>query len=92
MRELRNASGNVRSGPHVRARIGMALMAQGLAHYPAELPRYQHELVWLYRHDSPSVQRIRAVLDPSEETAGQLRHWMDAEEIVAAVRELVREE
>lgn len=91
MRDLRNASGNVRSGPHVRARIGMALMAQGLAHYPEELPRYQHELVWVYPHDSPFAQRIRAVLDPSEETAGELRQWMDAETILAGVRELVRE-
>ena len=70
----------------------MALMAQGLAHYPEELPRYQHELVWVYAHDSSFAHRIRAVLGPSEETAAELRRWMDAEAILAGIRELVREE
>ena len=69
----------------------MALMAQGLAHYPPELPGYQEDLVWIYAEGSPFASRINAILDPSEETAEQLRRWMGAEAALASVRELVCE-
>ena len=91
MRDLRNAHGRQKLGRHVRAGIGWQLRGQGLAHYPAELPGYQDGLVWIFVEGSPFANRINAILDPSEETAEQLRGWMEAEAILAEVRERVRE-
>ena len=91
MRDLRNAHGRQKLGRRVRAGIGWQLRGQGLAHYPAELPGYQDGLVWIYAEGSPLATRIKAVVDPSEETAEQLGRWMAAEETLASIRELVRE-
>ena len=91
MRDLRNAHGRQKLGRHVRAGIGWQLRGQGLAHYPTELPGYQEDLVWIYAEGSPFANRINAILDPSEETAEQLRRWMGAEAALANVRELVCE-
>ncbi len=91
MRDLRNAHGRQKLGRHVRAGIGWQLRGQGLAHYPTELPGYQEDLVWIFVEGSPFANRINAILDPSEETAEQLRGWMEAEAILAEVRERVRE-
>lgn len=92
MRDLRNAYGRQKLGRQVRAGIGRRLHWHGLAHFPAELPGSQGGLVWIYAEGSPFADRINAILDPSEETAAQLREWMDAEATLAGVRELVREE
>ncbi len=90
-RDLRNAHGRQKLGRHVRAGIGWQLRGQGLAHYPTELPGYQDDLVWIFAEGSLLATRIKAVVDPSEDTAEQLRRWMGAEETLASVRELVRE-
>ena len=91
MRDLRNAHGRQKLGRHVRAGIGWKLRGQGLAYFPTELPGYQEDLVWIFVEGSPFANRINAILDPSEETAEQLRGWMEAEAILAEVRERVRE-
>ena len=91
MRDLRNAYGRQKLGRQVRAGIGRRLHWQGLAHFPAELPGYQEDLVWIYAEGSPLANRINAILDPSEETAEQLERWMRAEATLAGVRELVCE-
>ncbi len=91
MRDLRNAYGRQKLGRQVRAGIGRRLHWQGLAHFPAELPGYQEDLVWIYAEGSPLANRINAILDPSEETATQLERWLRAEATLAGVRELVCE-
>ena len=91
MRDLRNAYGRQKLGRQVRAGIGRRLHWQGLAHFPAELPGYQEDLVWIYSEGSPLANRISAILDPSEETAAHLERWLRAEATLAGVRELVCE-
>jgi hypothetical protein len=93
MRDLRDAHGAKKLGVHVRAGIRSDLARSGLAHYPLDLPENQHELVRVYLSGSPIADRIKAVLDLSDEADAQLRQWVtgDAEETLQHIRELVCE-
>ena len=91
MRSLRDAHGAGKLGVHVRAGIGKALLSQGLAHYPPELPEQQYDVVRIYLQGSPVADRINAVLNLTEDSDDHLRQWVtgDAEDTLRRVKELV---
>lgn len=94
MEEVRKACGVGRLGVLVRQRIAeVDLPSEGLGYLPeGELPKYQHEHVWLYTRNSPVGHLVSAVLRPSREGEKRLRAAAEsggsrAEEQLREVRE-----
>lgn len=65
MQVLRDLLDRGRLGVHVCAKISESIQAQGLAHFPRELPLNQMDYVWIYDPDSRVGQIIEAVASPS---------------------------
>ena len=91
MQKLRDLGGHGRLGVHVRDAISKKLEGLGVAHYPKELPQYQHERVRLYIRGSAVSDLINAVLEVGEEQDQALRGAAaaEAENVLREVRALV---
>ncbi len=88
---LRDAYGAGRTGPHVLKGISKELAGQGLAHYPQDLPTYQHQLVRIYKLGSPVADIIDAVLQVGDNNDELLRQAAASDEtmLLRQIRELV---
>lgn len=93
MQVLRALGDHGRLGIHVRETISKKLAGLGIAHYPRELPQYQHELVRLYIRGTAMSDLIEAALNVSEAADQKLREAVtgEAEKALQAIREIVCE-
>lgn len=73
MGTLRDIEGAGRLGNRVLTAISQALKAQGMGHFPAELPGNQSQLVRVFLLDTPVGDVITAVLSPSPKGDATLR-------------------
>jgi len=91
MGTLRDLDGAGKLGKYVRDRISKALAAQGLGHFPEDLPIYQHEVIRVYERSSVIGRVVAAVLHPSKKGDENLRSLggSDDHELVEQVRKLV---
>lgn len=91
METLRNAYGAGKIGKHVLSGISKELAGQGLAHFPLELPNYQHEVVRIYQLGSPVADIIDAASQVGEDNDELLRSAAAGDEanLLRQVRELV---
>jgi len=90
---LRDIHGVNRLGVHVRTNISGELAGMGLAHYPEELPNWQHASARIYKQGSPVAKLINAVLNPDEQTDILLRNTVKQSngKILDKIRELLDE-
>lgn len=96
MEVLRNAHLSGRTSERIRSEISESLQGIGLAHVPKTLPRYQHDLVRLYKRGTPVGNLIDLILEPSEEgddmlTSRSEEPKVDYAAIVRQIRDLVSE-
>lgn len=91
MGELRDAYGVGKLGIHVVKGISEKLAGLGFAHYPRELPQYQHERIRVFRMGVPVAKIIAAVLNVDEASDQILRSvkGSEAEDTLRKIRELV---
>jgi len=78
MEKLRDAHNVKKLGAIVCAEIHSVLERMGIGHIPEDLPRYQDELVRLYKRATPIGNLIDAVLKPGLKNDSDLRRLFDS--------------
>ena len=96
MLELREAAGKEKLGVNVNAGIKKKLAGLGLGHIPADLPRYQHEQIRLYKKGTAVGELIDTVIMPGQQNDKKLAEQVNEEqadylEIIEQIRNLVGE-
>ncbi|MFD0072969.1 hypothetical protein ACFVIY_11070 [Streptomyces sp. NPDC127166] len=92
MGTLRDIEGAGRLGNRVLATISDKLKAQGMGHFPAELPGNQDHEVRVYLRDSPVADLVDAVFRPSSKGDEALRRVSSstvAEDQLRRIREIL---
>jgi hypothetical protein len=88
MGTLRDIEGAGRLGNRVLTTISQALQAQGMGHFPAELPGNQSQPVRVFLLDTPVADVVNAVLSPSLKGDATLRDVGSADHVREQLRQI----